>query len=160
MLASAEKPVVKQYFKSFYKRATKHNKEERIHEYVNDRIIRLFLKKVHDRLINNRSGVHIRRIGYFYVHMVPFKPSLAKRLNRYQVAFVPTHNSIFKYWSMDFCFDITIRNKVQERIKNGYRYLNMINGVTTSDNFYLGATKYALRQYRKIKMHKKIHNEI
>lgn len=160
MLVKAEKPIVKQHFKKFYKKATKHNMAGRIHEYVNDRIIRLFLKKVHERLINNRSGVHIKRIGYFYVHMVPFNIFYKKSLNKYQVAFVPTDKSIFKFWSMDFFFDARIGKRVQERVKNGYRYLNMIKGVTKEDNFYLGANYHALRQYHKILKHKKIHNEI
>lgn len=160
MVATPEKAIVKQHFKSFYKRATKANIKGRIHEYVNDRIIRLFMKKVHERLINNRSGVHIKRIGYFYVHMVPFKVMHGKKLNRYQIAFVPTDRSIFKYWGMDFMFDSTIKKQVQERVKKGYRYLNMIKGVTKVDYFYLGAPKYSLRQYRKILMHKKHNNEI
>lgn len=153
MLAKADRPIVKWDFRSYYKKVTKHERDKRLHEYTNDRIIRLFVKKVVDRIINNRSGVHINRIGYFYVHMIPFKLHIKYNgmPHRYQLAFVPTDRSIFKYWGMDFTFNSALKKAVQKRVKEGYRYLNMIKGVSKVDHFYLGVKGLALYQYKKTK---------
>lgn len=135
--------VTKNKFRDFYKRSTVDNKKSRIHEHINDRIIRLFIKKLSHKLVNNRSGVHIKRIGYFYVHMIPFDTRwyTSKRIHKFHPTFIPTDKSIFTTWSMDFHFSNHITEKIQSRVKEGYRYLNMINGVTTVDYFYLGNDK-------------------
>lgn len=136
-------------FRNFYKMKTSEIKEKRLHEYDNDRIIQLFLKKVGEKLLEYRSGVHINKIGYFFVYKHPFDkfvPSLYKNhLKPYMFTFIPTENSIFKYWSMDFKFIRSMENKLRENIKKGYRYLNMINGVSKKEYMYIGAVPNAIR---------------
>ena len=158
MLSKAKQTVLGADFRNYYRKVTAHEKNKRLHEYENDRIIRLFIKKIQERLLTNRSGVHIHRIGYFYVHMLPFNllwNYKNKKVNKYQLAFIPTDNSIFKYWGMDFHFARKLNKEVQDRIKDGYRYLNMIKGLSRVDHYYLGVNRYSWYQY---KLMKKIQN--
>ena len=139
--------VLDKDFRNYYRKRTKDNTKNRLHHYDNDRIIRLFLKKVGDNIIKSRSGVLINRIGYFFVYRHPFifRTTLrGKHLKRYMPTFIPTENSIFKYWSMDFKFSTKIMEGIDNNIKNGYRYLNLMNGVSKTDYIYLGASNKAI----------------
>lgn len=154
MLSKANKAVCGAQFRNYYRKATADEKNKRLHEHVNDRIIRLFIKKVKEKIVENRSGVHIHRMGYFYVHMLPFNMMWNyknQKVYKYQLAFVPTDNSVFKFWGMDFHFGKELNKKLQDRIKNGYRYLNMIKGVTKVDHYYLGVNHYSWQQYKRLK---------
>lgn len=133
-------------FRDFYKKKTRDIKEKRLHEYDNDRIIQLFLKKVGDNLVENRAGVHIHKIGYFFVYKHPFKfaPRYLPHLKPYMLTFIPTENSIFKYWSMDFKFEHGLVQRMEQNVKKGYRYLNLMMGVTSKEYMYLGAVNSAL----------------
>lgn len=134
-------------FRNFYRKETVNIKHKRLHEYDNDRIIRLFLKKVSEKLIEYRAGVHINKIGYFFIYRHPFRfpPSYRDHLKTYMPTFVPTEGSIFKYWSMDFKFVQSLQAKLQKNVKKGYRYLNMINGVSKKEYMYIGAVPNAIR---------------
>ena len=148
-LAPSILKVLDKDFRNFYRKKTKNNIKKRLHHYDNDRIIRLFLKKVGDKMIENRSGVLINRIGYFFVYKHPFifRTRIGmKHLKRYIPTFIPIENSIFKYWSMDFKFSTKIVNGIDNRIKNGYRYLNLMNGINKSDYIYLGASNRAITE--------------
>ena len=139
--------VVNKDFRNFYNKYTVDMKDKRIHEYQNDQIIQLFLKKMGETLVENRSGVHLNKIGYFFVYKHPFKfpPRLYfNHLKPYMLTFIPTEGSIFKYWSMDFKFNRTLTQKMESNVKNGYRYLNLMMGVTKKDYMYLGAVNSAL----------------
>lgn len=133
-------------FRNFYKSKTREIKHKRLHEYDNDRIIQLFLKKLGDKLIENRSGVHINKIGYFFVYRHPFKfaPRYLPHLKPYMLTFIPTEGSIFKYWSMDFKFDKGLRQRMEANVKKGYRYLNLMMGVTKKEYMYIGAVNSAI----------------
>lgn len=133
-------------FRDFYKKKTQDAKDRRLHEYENDRIIQLFLQKVSERLVENRAGVHINKIGYFFVYRHPFKfpPRSLPHLKSYMLTFIPTENSIFKYWSMDFKFDKGLVRKMEENVRKGYRYLNLMMGVTKREYMYLGAVNSAI----------------
>ena len=133
-------------FRNYYKRRTRDIIDQRLHEYVNDRIIMLFLKKIGEKLIEYRAGVHINKIGYFFVYRHPFKfpPRVfPPHLRRYMFTFIPTENSIVKYWSMDFKFNKNLVEKLNENVKKGYRYLNLMMGVTKKEYMYLGAVNSA-----------------
>lgn len=138
--------VVNKDFRNFYKKQTRHIIDKRLHEYDNDRIIQLFLKKVGENLIENRAGVHIDKIGYFFVYRHPFifPPRIGlPHLKPYMLTFIPTENSIFKYWSMDFKFNRTLMQKMEQNVKKGYRYLNLMMGVTKKEYMYIGAVNSA-----------------
>ena len=148
-LAPSTLKVLDKDFRNFYRKKTKNNIKKRLHHYDNDKIIRLFLKKIGDKMIENRSGVLINRIGYFFVYKHPFvfRTRIGmKHLKRYIPTFIPIENSIFKYWSMDFKFSTKIVNGIDNRIKNGYRYLNLMNGINKSDYIYLGASNRAITE--------------
>lgn len=136
-------------FRDYYKRRTTDNIKKRLHEYDNDRIIQLFLKKMADYLIEYRAGILINKIGYFFVYKHPFKfaPSLTRNhLKPYMLTFIPTESSIFKYWSMDFKFNRSLRQRMETNVKKGYRYLNMMNGASKKEYMYIGAVPSAIRQ--------------
>lgn len=141
--------VVNKDFRDFYRKETANIKHKRLHEYTNDRIIQLFMKKVTQGVIENRAGVHINKIGYFFVYRHPFvalsEINKFRYLKRYMPTFIPTENSIFKYWSMDFKFEYTVYKRIDEMLKKGVRYLNLMLGVTKADHMYLGAAKKAIR---------------
>ena len=145
--------VVDKDFRNYYRQKTANNIPKRLHEYTNDKIIRLFLKKVAEEIVRNRAGVHIDKIGYFYNHMIPFKftPSFTRKINlkKYYTTFIPTHDSLFKYWLMDFKFNHNIVKNMNERVDKGVKYLNMINGVSEEDYFYQGVNKSALYKLKK-----------
>lgn len=148
-IAPSTLKVLDKDFRNFYRKKTKNNIKKRLHHYDNDKIIRLFLKKIGDKMIENRSGVLINRIGYFFVYKHPFvfRTRIGmKHLKRYIPTFIPIENSIFKYWSMDFKFSTKIVNGIDNRIKNGYRYLNLMNGINKSDYIYLGASNRAITE--------------
>ena len=148
-LAPSTLKVLDKDFRNFYRKKTKNNIKKRLHHYDNDKIIRLFLKKIGDKMIENRSGVLINRIGYFFVYKHPFvfRTRIGmKHLKRYIPTFIPIENSIFKYWSMDFKFSTKIVNGIDNRIKNGYRYLNLMNGINKSDYIYIGASNRAITE--------------
>lgn len=148
-ICPADKSITNKPFRDYYRKQTKDIKQLRLHEYTNDKIIHLFMKKVAEGIVENRAGVHINKIGYFFVYRHPFEfpPSINGKphLRRYMPTFIPTENSIFKYWSMDFKFEKSIYARIKERVEKGYRYLNLMLGVTKKDYMYLGAAKKAIR---------------
>lgn len=148
-ICPVKKRIVNKPFRDYYRKETKNIKHLRLHEYDNDRIIQLFMKKVSEGIVENRAGVHINKIGYFFVYRHPFEfpPTINGKhhLKRYMPTFIPTENSIFKYWSMDFKFERPIYARIDSKIKEGYRYLNLMLGVTKRDYMYLGAAKKAIR---------------
>lgn len=162
MFVKDTQKIVRHDFRKFYRKATRDNIPKRLQDFENDRIIRLFLNKVSDRIATNKAGVHIKRIGYFYVHMIPFKfYTITTNLPyKYQLAFIPTDKSIFKFWGMDFQFSSPLQKKVQAMYKKGHRWLNMIQGVTKIDHFYLGAHNATKRQCKRINRYKKTENVI
>lgn len=138
-----DKTVWNKDFRNYYKRRTADNMEGRLHEYVNDRILKLFIKKVADRLVNYRAGVNIKRIGYFFIFRRPFdfyrrETKRFKHLKKYMPAFIPTTRSIFRYYSIDHEFHHKIYKRLNERVNQGYRYLNMIKGVGNKRYIYQG----------------------
>lgn len=134
-------------FRNFYRKKTSHILDKRLHEYTNDRIIMLFLKKMTEKLIEYRAGVYIDKIGYFFVYKHPFKfpPRLyLPHLKPYMLTFIPTENSIFKYWSMDFKFNRSLMHKMEDNVRKGYRYLNLMMGVSKKEYMYIGAVHSAI----------------
>ena len=140
--------TVNKDFRNFYKKETVDIKHKRIHEYQNDQIIQLFLKKMTEKLVENRAGIHINKIGYFFVYKHPFKfppRPYFPHLKPFMLTFIPTEGSIFKYWSMDFKFNRTLVQKMESNVRKGYRYLNLMMGVTKKDYMYIGAVNSALK---------------
>lgn len=136
-------------FRNYYKSVTRDNIKDRLHHYDNDRIIRLFINKLTEKLLENRSGVLVKRIGYFFIYRHPFlnfTPSLWRNhLKPYMITFLPTDDSIFKYWMIDFRVNRTIVKKLSENVKKGYRYLNLMHSMISNENINLGG------QLRRIK---------
>ena len=131
-------------FRNFYKKQTKKDSKNRLHEYDNDKIIRLFLKKVSKYIVEKPSGVHIKNIGYFHVFMIPYER--VSRFNgqilpRYKLTYTPTDNSYFKYWSMDYQFREKVQNKLTLMISKGYKYYNMVDAVSDIDSYRIGKNR-------------------
>lgn len=141
-------------FRNYYRKVTRGKPKIRYdnYEYDNDKIIQLFLKKVADKLVENRAGVHINRIGYFFIYRHPFvfPPRKIPHLRTYMPTFIPTDGSIFKYWSMDFKFNRSLDDRIQKEVRKGQRYLNMMLGLPTKNTMYIGASNGALMNKNKI----------
>lgn len=141
-------------FRNYYRKVTANEKHKRLHHYDNDRIIRLFLQKVAERIVDYRAGVNIKKIGYIFVYKHPFLnfvPSLYyNHLKPYMITFIPCENSILKYWSIDFRINKGLRQKMENNVKKGYRYLNLMRGVSKKEYIYLGAPPKVLNN-KKIK---------
>jgi hypothetical protein len=86
-----------------------------------------------------RGGVHIRRLGYFFIWKIPKKMSYnrfvkgekVKELFNYHTdqymfspVFLPSIDSkeTLINWSMDNSFSYKIRGRVKERVSEGYKY--------------------------------------
>lgn len=131
-------------FRDFYKKETKKNIKGRLHEYDNDKIIKLFLKKTADYLIEKPAGVHLKNIGYFHVFMIPYER--VSRYDgsiqpRYKLTFTPTDKSYFKYWSMDYQFREKLDTRLKNKIKSGYKYYNLANAVSNINPYKIGKKK-------------------
>jgi hypothetical protein len=147
-LAPSTLKCINKDFRNYYKKKTANNIKKRLHEYDNDRIIQLFLRKMANYLVEYRAGIFIDKIGYFFVYKHPFKfaPSLTRNhLKPYMLTFIPTENSMFRYWSMDFKFNRNLRARMEKNVKSGYRYLNLMNGVSKKEYMYIGAVPNVLR---------------
>ena len=73
-----------------------------MHLYDNDRIIQLFTKKVAKNIIESKSGVHIKRLGYFYNHRIPwiiespdFNTNLGPSTNIFLQQFIYSNYSLY-----------------------------------------------------------------
>ena len=93
--------IINKDFRNYYRNVTKNDKKIRLHEYDNDRIIQLFTKKVAKNIIESKSGVHIKRLGYFYNHRIPW------------IIFpIKTKKHAYKYIT-SFIFEISSGNTMQ-----------------------------------------------
>lgn len=122
-------------FRNYYKRRTRANISDRLHEYDNDRILSLFWKKSATYMVERRAGVVVDKIGYFFVYGHPFKFYNTRRQNidEYRPTFLPTDGSIFRFWLMDYEFIHPIVKNVKEKTKKkGYRYLNLMNALISA----------------------------
>lgn len=141
MLAYNKLKVNNKDFRNFYKKETKDNVSKRLHEYDNDRIIKLFLQKTAKYLIEKPSGVHINKFGYFHVYMIPYER--VSRYDgsvqpRYKLTFTPTDYSPFRYWTMDYQFREDLTKKLNKKISQGYKYYNMADAVSNIDPYAIG----------------------
>ena len=141
MLTYNKLKVKNKDFRNFYKKETKDIKHKRIHEYDNDKIIGLFLKKVGENIVNKPSGVLIQNIGYFHIYMIPYERVSRYGLgilSRYKITFTPTDKSIFRNWSMDYHFSEVITKKLKKKLKEGYKYYNSILDICDIDSYGIG----------------------
>lgn len=106
--------------------------------------------EVRDGIINHKSGVHLKGLGYFFVFNGVYNRKLKfdKRnestksvyFKRYYPMFIPT-NSKFFGWSMDYQFLKDIYNSIYDKVKEGNSYINMFKSVAKNkDGFRLGWT--------------------
>lgn len=157
---SKHRRIINKDFRDYYRKRTSKDISKRLHEYDNDRIISLFTKKLAEKVVENKSGVHVKRLGYFYNHRVPwiiFPIKTKKHTYKYVTTFIPTKGSSLKYWSFDFKWQVILVKKLKEKINAGYGYLNMIKGLSKWNGFYLGAPYHSKLQ---LKSQKQIENEI
>lgn len=116
------------------------------------RIIKVFIEKLGNHIVESRAGVLVKRIGYFCVYRHPFifAPSLTRHhLRNYRIIHITNHNCIFRYYMMDYKFSNHLQKRVDKKVKEGQRYLNMMMGVTSMEDMYLGALPGAIRARRK-----------
>lgn len=128
-------------------------KKKRLTRHDASKIMKAFTTKMADALVESRSGLLIRGLGYFvnYRHPFTFVPNNQgyRHLTTYRPIHISTEDSIFKYYMMDYHFSPSIEKRVYDRTKEGYRYLNMMMGVCSRDCIYLGAIPEPLNRRKK-----------
>ena len=90
-----------------------------------DRVIRSFIRKTAENLVNQPSGVYLKGIGYFYVHEnVIFNAEHFRKTSRYFPCFIPDTKSCLKNFTFDYRFDRRVSRAIDKRTSSGARYLN------------------------------------
>lgn len=133
-----EKKLGKQYVKKF--------------EVTPTFIISKFLTTFNEMLIERRCGGVMEDVGYFFVYYTPFhepykgSPKLNGRKvynKKYRICFIPIHKgSPFRYYVLDFNTIRKTNLKLENNIKKGYRYLNLMNYVVPREMIYDCFDKY------------------
>lgn len=134
--------------KSYNAYMKKHRLEKRkLSKLEANKVINKFLELLALEIAASRTGVLVKRIGYFTVYRHPFVFPPRKymhHLKDYRVIHISNHRCIFKYYMMDYFFNRKIQKDIDERVKNGQRYINLMMGVAKKNDMYIGAIKSAI----------------
>ncbi len=123
-----------------YRKYDKISKKNRIKGREN---LRGLLKKVCDKIgqeiVERKAGVHIKRLGYFFIWKIPRKTTYFKNVRggtreekynyhtdhyMYSPVFLQSLDSTdsLKYWSMDNAFCEKVKVGVRKKVSSGYKY--------------------------------------
>lgn len=125
------KDFIDYYDKKFYK------KHLLIPPKLANKIMGRFFEMLSDMIISSRSGVYLEGMGYFFVFTHPFKiSSKLTYMKKHRLVFVPTKNSPFKNYTLDWSFSRNMNTRLRKSIAKGYRYLNMLPAIM--DKLHIG----------------------
>jgi hypothetical protein len=102
-------------------------------------IIRTICKHIGKQIVERKAGVHIRKLGYFFVWKVPRKMTYSQftkggtteeRYNyhtdqhMYSPIFLPSLDArdSLKRWSMDNSFNVKVRRGISKMVRAGFKY--------------------------------------
>lgn len=129
-----------------YRIYTEYLKYEKIpekHKVKNRRelrkIVKTICKHIGNEIVDRQGGVHIKRLGYFFVWKIPRKMtyttqvkggSLKENFNHhsyhymYSPIFLPSLDSknTFKNWSMDNSFSVNVKQGIKHKVRAGFKY--------------------------------------
>jgi hypothetical protein len=103
------------------------------------KIVKTICKHIAEEVVEREGGVHISRLGYFFVWKIPRKMTYNTKVrggtleekfnyhtNHYMFSpiFLPSIDSrnTLKYWGMDNSFSVNIRQGIKEKVSSGFKY--------------------------------------
>lgn len=103
------------------------------------RMIKTICKHIGREVVECRGGVHVRRLGYFFIWKIPRKMTYTTQVRggnlkenfnyhsehyMYSPIFLPSldNKNTLKDWSMDNAFSASIKQGVKRKIKSGFNY--------------------------------------
>jgi len=103
------------------------------------KIVITICKHIGQEISDRKAGVHIDRLGYFFVWKVPRKMTyhvkakgekIKERYNHhtgqhmYTLIYQPSidKKGTLKLWLMDKCFNRSVKERVRDKILSGFRY--------------------------------------
>lgn len=103
------------------------------------KVITAICKHIGEEVVDREAGVHIRRLGYFFVWKIPRKMTyniqvkgkgLEEAYNHhtnhhmYSPIFLPSldFKKTLEYWSMDNAFCKNVKHGVRDKVKEGFHF--------------------------------------
>jgi hypothetical protein len=103
------------------------------------KLIKTICKHIGNEIVEKPGGVHIRRLGYFFVWKIPRKTTYHKKIKggkleenynyhtnhyMYSPIFLPSidKNRTFADWSMDNSFTSTVKQGIKNKVSSGFKY--------------------------------------
>lgn len=148
-LAPQYKSAVKDDFsKSYTAYMRKKRIKTRLSKLEANKVINRFLEILGEQISESRSGVLVKRIGYFCVYRHPFifPPRNWAHLKNYRAIHINNERCIFKYYMMDYYFNRKIQENIEKKVRDGQRYLNLMMGITTKDDMYKGSVASSIKK--------------
>lgn len=99
-------------------------------------IVSAIFEQMGKHTVESTGGLAIKGMGYFFAWLIPKKTTFRRmtkdqpiehKFNHhtnqriYSFVFLPKENSDFRFWSMDNKFSKGVKNRLKERIMNGFR---------------------------------------
>lgn len=155
------------HFRNFYAAENmKLSKEDRKRLRIKDRyaapiLAGDILAKIGEYMVNHRSGVYMKGMGYFFVYKNPVFWNTATvrrgRPLRHMPVFIPTVNDeAFWGWSMDFAFHVNVKRGIRERLSAGQRYLNMYPALNSDKSPFTMGWKFVDPQTTRMRSKEKM----
>lgn len=103
------------------------------------RVIKTICKHIGTEIVERKGGVHIRRLGYFFVWKIPRKMTFTTQVrggelkesynhhsnhHMYSPVFLPAldHRNTLKNWGMDNSFSVNVKQGIKNKLKGGFTY--------------------------------------
>jgi len=103
------------------------------------KVVSTICKHIGNEIVDRDAGVHIRRLGYFFVWKIPRKMTYNTQIkgeelkenynhhtnnHMFSPIFLPSLDckNTLQYWSMDNSFCKSIKHGVRDKIKDGFHY--------------------------------------
>ena len=102
-------------------------------------LVSVICKHIGNEIVERKAGVHIRRLGYFFIWKIPRKLTYTKQVKggkaeelynyhtdqyMYSPILLPSldKNRTFFNWSMDNSFAHNVKKGVNKKVSEGYKY--------------------------------------
>lgn len=103
------------------------------------RIVKTICKHIGNELVERQGGVHVRRLGYFFVWKIPRKMTFTTQVrggklkesynhhsdnHMYSPVFLPAldHRNTLKDWGMDNAFSVNVKQGIKNKVRRGFKY--------------------------------------
>lgn len=137
--------------KPYYNKKNNHRRPKGLKGYRDDHvpvpeILRHIINEIAQQVIENKAGVYIKGLGYFFIFSTPldydFKGNASRRVrvtNRaHRLCMIPTKDSPLRDYVIDFSNSPTMNRYIDDSIAAGNRYMNLSSTVLTYDELLYG----------------------